>query len=361
MIRKCRICKNEKLIPVGDIGNVAISDFTPKPVKPKKFPLQLVYCPKCTLLQLAHNCPRDLMYKNYWYESGINPAIVEDLKSIARHGRGTHIDIGCNDGTLLKHSKADKKIGVDPSNIPPKYLGPSDTYINTYWEDARTSKAHVITAVACLYDLPDPNAFMQNIKRHLQEDGIFISQFQSLAKMLELNDVGNICHEHLEYYSYRSLVYLFEKNGLEIFKVEENNINGGSYRIFARHYAKGSIKIKELKYTLKDFKAFFSRMDESRKAFQKWVADKNIVGYGASTKAGTMVAFCGVGPKVVVDVNPKKTGKYTNWGALIVDKIPKGTEYLWVFPYGFLDYFRSKEKKYKGKWATTIPKFKVLK
>lgn len=361
MIKKCRICKGEKLVKVGDIGNVPISDFTPKPVKTKKYPLQLVYCPKCTLLQLAHNCPRDLMYKNYWYESGINKAIVEDLKSIAVHGRGVHIDIGCNDGTLLKHSKADKKIGVDPSNISPKYLGPNDEYINTYWEDARTSMAHVITAAGCLYDLPNPSSFMKNIKRHLHEDGVFISQFQSLAKMIELNDVGNICHEHLEYYSYKSLVYMFELSGLEIFKVEKNDMNGGSYRVFARHYKKGSININEKDYSLKDFKEFFNRMDESRKAFQKWAVDKNIVGYGASTKAGTMVAFFGFGPKVVVDVNPKKAGKFTNWGGSIVTKIPKNTEYLWVFPYGFLKYFQKKENKFKGKWVTTIPKFKVIK
>ena len=63
--------------------------------------------------------------------------------------------------------------------------------------------------------------------------------------MLEKNDVGNICHEHLEYYSYDSLKYLFEKNGLEIFKVEENSINGGSYRIFARLYKNGSINYPE--------------------------------------------------------------------------------------------------------------------
>ncbi len=361
MIKKCRICGGVKLVKVGDVGKVPISDFTDKPKKTRKFPLELVFCPKCTLLQLAHNCPRDLMYKNYWYESGINQAIVDDLKSIALHGRGTHIDIGCNDGTLLKHSKATTKIGVDPSNIEPKYLDEGDLYINTYWEDAKTEKAHVITAAGCLYDLPNPNSFIKNIKRHLFEDGIFISQFQSLAKMLELNDVGNICHEHLEYYSYKSLVYLFEKNGLEIFKVEKNDMNGGSYRVFARHYTKGSIKIKEKNYVLKDFKDFFARMDASRKAFQKWAVDKKIVGYGASTKAGTMVAYFGFGPKVVVDVNPKKAGKYTNWGASIVKEIPKDTEYLWVFPYGFLNFFIKKEKKYKGKWVTTIPKFKVIK
>ena len=67
----------------------------------------------------------------------------------------------------------------------------------------------------------------------------------TLAPMLEKKDLGNVCHEHLEYYSYKSLVKLYEQNGLEIFKVVENDIQGGSYQIWARKLNEGSIEFEE--------------------------------------------------------------------------------------------------------------------
>jgi len=362
-IKQCRICHNKKLITIGSLGNIAISDFTDTPQEGTKYPLTLVYCKKCTLLQLDRNVPRDLLYKNYWYQSGLNPEIVKDLKEIAQYCNVlTHIDVGSNDGTLLKYSIAKYKIAVDPSNIVPK----AGIWFNNYWEDIETNKADLITAIACLYDLPDPNKFIKNVKRHLTDHGLFISQFQPLEQMIELNDVGNICHEHSEYYSYKSLVRLFEQNGLEIFKVERNKMNGGSYRVFARHFKKGSIKFKEKEYGIKELKEFFKRIEFNKNkmlGFLKWAKlnEFKIVGFGASTKAATICQYYGISPRYIVDVNPDKKNKFTIYGSKIVTGIPMATTFLWVFPYGFLDYFKKKEKGYKGAWVTTIPEFKTSK
>ena len=93
------------------------------------------------------------------------------------------------------------------------------------------------------YDLEDPNKFIRDSVLALDDKGIFIAQLMCLKSMIEKNDIGNICHEHIEFYSLKSLKYLFEKNGLEIFKIEENDINGGSYRIFCRKFNKGSIAL----------------------------------------------------------------------------------------------------------------------
>ncbi len=355
-ITKCRICGNPKLIPIGSLGMIAVSNFTIMPSEGIKMPLELIFCQKCTLVQLAHNFNRNLLYKDYWYKSGLNKAIVEDLKEIAQYGYGVHIDIGADDGTLLKYSKAEVKYGIEPSNINPGFI-----WIKDYFEDINMVYADVITAIACLYDLPDPNKFIANVKKHLQPDGLFISQFQPLAQMVELNDVGNICHEHLEYYSYKSLVWLFEKNGLEIFKVEKNKMNGGSYRIFARHYTTGSIRFKEKEYGVKQLKAFCERVEDTKNKFKKWIDTvDNIYCYGASTKGNSILQYYEMGDFKVIDINPQKTGKWMANYSQVISKIPKDAKYLWVFPYGFLDYFKKKEKGYKGKWITTIPKFKIV-
>lgn len=361
-ISNCRICRNKKLVKIGSLGKIAISDFSNKPFGGIKFPLELVYCENCTLLQLRHNTPRYLLYQQYWYKSGLNPVVVKDLKEIASLCRGNLIDIGGNDGTLLKYATlCTDRICVDPSDITP------DGFFQAkcYWEDFRGLEGayHTITAIACLYDLPDPNKFIENVKRHLHEKGIFISQFQPLSEMVELNDVGNICHEHIEYYSYKSLVYLFEHNGLEIFKVERNKMNGGSYRVFARHYRKGSIKFDELEYSIGDLWSFFNRIEQNKNKFWDWAveAQPEIIGYGASTKANTILQYYGIKHLTIVDINPEKLGMYPVTSSVkIIDKIPKDCDYLWVFPYGFIDYFKKKEKKYKGKWITTIPQFNIL-
>lgn len=363
-IKACRICKNKNLIEIGSLGNIAISDFTDRPRTGDKFPLTLVYCDKCTLLQLKHNTPRELLYKNYWYESHLNPVIVDDLKEIASYcDGGSHIDIGANDGTLLKYSQGTVKIAVDPSNIKPENAGVS---VQDYWEDTKQNwKVKFITAIACLYDLPDPNKFVGKIKESLESDGLFIAQLMTLQPFIENNDVGNICHEHLEYYSYKSLVRLFEQHGLEIFKVEENNINGGSYRLFVRHFQDGSVEHEEKEYTIQDYKDFFNRLEENKRKMVDFMAvTNNVVGFGASTKMNTILQYYGITNerlKYVVDVNPNKFDKFTiATGIPVVDRIPDDAKYLWVFPYGFIDYFKEKEKDYEGKWITTIPEVKII-
>ena len=366
-IEVCRICNNKNLIEIGSLGDIAISDFTDTPQDGTKYPLTLVYCEKCTLLQLAHNTPRELLYKNYWYESHINPIIVDDLKEIASYcDGGAHIDIGANDGTMFKFSEATVKIAVDPSNIKPENSG---AWVQDYWEETKQNwRAKFITAIACLYDLPNPNKFVAKIKSSLEDDGLFIAQLMTLQPFIENNDVGNICHEHLEFYSYKSLVRLFEQNGLEIFKVEENNINGGSYRLFVRHYKNGSIDHQEREYTIDDYKAFFTRIEENKMryvSFARYNIDqkgKKIYGYGASTKANTILQYYNLFlPETIIDINEKKKDKFTVSTKIpIINKIPKDCEYLWVFPYGFIDYFKEKEKAYKGKWLITIPEFKII-
>lgn len=360
-IKRCRICNNTNLVQIGSLGSISISNFTRVPRKGSKHPLELVYCESCMLPQLAHNTPRRLLYKNYWYESRLNPVIAEDLKEIAGESKGVvHIDIGANDGTLLKYSKARQKIAVDPSNITPDGF----TRIQDYWENVNTEPADTITAIACLYDLPDPNKFMRNVKAHLKSDGVFIAQMMTLHPFIRNNDVGNICHEHLLYFSYKSLVRLFEQNGLEIYKVEENNINGGSYRIFARHKQKGSIEFKEKQYTVKKLQDFFRQIEKNRADTLQFLRGKSIYGYGASTKANTILQYYQIDNRLlkgIVDINPNKKGRFTIGTKIpIIDAIPEDCEYLLVFPYGFIDYFKSKEKDYKGKWITVIPKFKII-
>jgi hypothetical protein len=234
-------------------------------------------------------------------------------------------------------------------------------------------KAKVITALGMFYDMEDPNQFVADATKSLAEDGIFVAQLMCLKNMLEKNDVGNICHEHLEYYSLESLKYLFEKNGLEIFRIEENDINGGSYRLYARHYKNGSIPFDE-KFTKEDYLAFYKRIEENKKRCVDFIKQevkkgKRVYVYGASTKGNTILQYYGLTHELIdgaADKSPEKWGKYTIGTMIPImneDEARKRADYFLVMPYAFLNEFLEREKEWRsggGRFIVPLPNFKVV-
>ena len=131
--------------------------------------------------------------------------------------------------------------------------------------------------------------------------------------MLKTNDIGNICHEHLEYYTYDSLKYLFEKNGLKIFRIEENDINGGSYRIFCKKSISRSIVYKE-KTSLSEIKKFIQHVELNKKkclTFLTSAAKKRlkVFIYGASTKGNTLLQYYRINHKLIKFDHPYMKNK----------------------------------------------------
>ena len=222
------------------------------------------------------------------------------------------------------------------------------------------------------YDMEDPNQFIKDAVEVLDDNGVFIAQLMTLKPMLETNDLGNICHEHLEYYTYSSLKYLFENNGLEIFKIEENQINGGSYRIFARHYDKGSVKWDE-NISKADVISFKKRIDENKLLCQEYIKlklseGKKIYVYGASTKGNTILQYYGLSSKEILgaaDKNEEKWGSYTLTDIPIVseEEARKNADIFLVLPYGFINEFVDREKSWLeagGEFIVPLPKFRII-
>src|SRR3989338_10071000 len=242
-IEKCRLCGSTDFEKLFSLGDLYISTFVERPGENiGKAPLTLLWCNGCSLVQLEHTAPQELLYSgHYWYRSGLNKVIINDLKEISEIGakmtslRGGDLvlDIGANDGTLLSfYPKECIKVGCEPAtNLTGELKKHADMCINDFWKYDRfeqmfgNKKAKIITAIGMFYDMEDPNQFIRDSAKALDKEGVFIAQLMTSKPMLEQNDLGNICHEHIEYYSYKSLKYLFERNGLEIFRVEENSIN----------------------------------------------------------------------------------------------------------------------------------------
>ena len=396
-ISKCRLCLNKKLLKIYSFGNFFVSNFVLKKNINKgiKAPLNLVYCKNCKLLQLQHSAPQEIMYKKfYWYRSGITNTMKDALKdiflatkkmSILNKG-DTILDIGANDGTLLRYFKKEKyiTIGCEPAKNLTKFLRRNCDYVlGNFWNSKdlkkilinnKIKKPKLITAIGMFYDLEDPSKFIADTAEVLEDDGVFIAQLMCLESMLKKNDLGNICHEHLEYYSYDSLKYLFEKNGLKIFKMEENDINGGSYRIFCKKNISRSIVYKE-KTNLFRIKKFIQRVESNKKKCLSFLTNAVKKGlkvyiYGASTKGNTLLQYYGINHKLIkfaAERSPEKWGKYTIGSGIRIISENKARKlnpnYFFVMPYAFIKEFIIREKKWikkGGKFILPYPNFKVI-
>jgi len=396
-IKHCLLCKNKYLKNIFSLGNFFVSNFVGKDKIKKgiKAPLNLLHCKRCSLIQLSHIAPQEIMYKRfYWYRSGVTKTMKdglhnlykESLKYVKLKKNDVVLDIGANDGTLLGFYK-DKKIvtiGCEPAENLKKYLKKKCDYvINDFWNKKNLNKVlnknnlnkpKIITAIGMFYDLEKPNEFIKDAADSLADDGIFIAQLMCLKSMIDKNDVGNICHEHIEFYSLKSLKYLFENNGLEIFKIDENDINGGSYRIYCRKYTEGSIKLKN-ENELKMMKNFVKRVKINKKKIINFILrekkkNKKIFLYGASTKGNTVLQYYGLDKKNIkyaAERSPEKWGKYTIGSGIEIISEKKARmlkpDYFFVTPWGFIEEFKKREVnwlKNGGKFIVPFPKLKII-
>ena len=190
-ISSCRICSSKDLEFVFSLGDQYINNF----IKPEdlskclKAPLELVFCNVCKLLQLKHNSPQELLYSGYyWYKSGVTDTMKKALKNITSDienrfnlkNNDIVLDIGSNDGTLLRSYSNNKliKVGVEPAkNLAEEGKRNIDFFINKFWDYENylsiiNQRAKIITAIGMFYDMEDPNKFILDVSKALSEEGV---------------------------------------------------------------------------------------------------------------------------------------------------------------------------------------------
>lgn len=403
-IKECRACYSKRLLNVISFGNLFLSDFVKKTnKKPPRYPLTLVLCQKCSLLQLRHTTPPSLLYTdNYGYKSGINQTMRDHLREIAekslrkiknRKGKIIAVDIGANDGTLLKfYPKNVYKVAVEPiKKLAKEAKKHADVIINdffsheSYKKVLKDKKADIITAISCFYDIDNPNKFLRDITKILKDDGILVIQQNYLKLMLEQNAFDNVVHEHLEYYSLTSLQNLLKKNNLEVFDVELNNLNGGSFRTYVARKGKRRINDSVTKLlslekmskldNIKTYKDFAKRIKYNKKKVRNFISKevdkgKKIYVYGASTRGNTLLQYFNLNNKLIsyaIERNPEKWGKkIASVGVPIISEEQARKDhpdYMLVLPWFFKKEFLRRESKYLkegGHFIFPLPYFKII-
>jgi len=238
------------------LGKLYVSDFIPQEDKliDRTIPveLKLMLEEETGAVRLEKSAPLSSMYGKYWYRSGINQTMRDELKNVVdsilkvtkTKENDIWLDIACNDGSLFEYVPTHLiKIGVDPADDSFKKESEkkADVIIQDYfnYESYQKSrfgkqKAKIITVIAMFYDLENPNIFLQDVYKVLDDDGILVMQMSYTPLMLEQMAFDNIVHEHIYYYSLFNIKKLLEKNGLSVVDCTLNDINGGSFRVFAK-------------------------------------------------------------------------------------------------------------------------------
>lgn len=371
------------------LGNLHLSAFlrTDEPTPPA-YPLTLTIGENSHLVQLRHTVDQNALYRNYWYRSGTNEAMATHLALLANNAaRRVHInpgdvvvDIGCNDGTLLRSYPGwVYKIGYDPSNIAPIGV---DMYINDFFTPEKypyEKKAKIVTSIAMFYDLDDPVAFARNIGQILSDDGLWVCEMHYLRAMIDTNGFDAICHEHLAYYDLLALEYVLNQAGLYVIDVEQNQVNGGSFRAYIAKRGEASPAVYAMRSAEWDNPINFDMFCDKIKTNQQRVCDllnwykkdgKLVLGYGASTKGSTMAQFYQITEDLmpmIADRNPLKWGlrcSGTDIPVISEDAARKMKPDIYLaFPYHFIDGFLRREVEHiqrGGKFMVTIPSPRLL-
>lgn len=347
----CRVCGNPHLADVIDLGEQYLQGSfvkvgMPEPSR-RKIPTKLVRCDVtrnqdgCGLVQMSVSTPPDVLYRSYWYQSGISATMREHLAGIVREVidclKGVEglplprrvLDIACNDLTLLRNYPSPEfaRWGVDPSDIARRSPASDITVINDlfpsssrqlqYWNGStrwEPKEFDAITSIAMLYDLEDPVTFCRAIKQHLAPAGLWVVELAYLPATLRQVSYDTIVGEHLGYYSLAVLERVFAMAGLRCFRAETNDINGGSIQCYVTHAdchthdlpewtaALAVLRTAEFDMALDTpapYDLFKSQVTVQRDALLTLLREIKARGqvvaqYGSSTKANTLLQFTGL-------------------------------------------------------------------
>lgn len=377
----------------------------------RAIPLELVRCDMtadqdaCGLIQTKHTVPSSILYSSYWYRSGVNRTMTENLHGIARSVEAIIplepgdlvVDIGCNDGTLLDGYQIAglRYLGFDPSDMVRYAKAKGYEVVNDFYSvqalrDRRPNqKARAITSIAMFYDLENPRTFVADVAEALADTGIWVVELHYLPMMLQANAFDAIVHEHLEYYSLAVIERLVGEEGMEVVSAGLNDMNGGSIRLFIGHQgahqrtpdqqeALTALRFSEFElalYSPAPYETFRIGVERIRDDLVKTCheirgAGKTIHVYGASTKGNTILQYAGIDHSLIeaaADRNADKWGSETI--ATIIPIISEeesrsmNPDYYLALPWHFLDEFIEREHEFLqrgGKFIVPLPEVRVI-
>jgi hypothetical protein len=314
------------------------------------------------------------------------------------------LDIACNDGTLLSFvPKEYTRVGIDP--VDDSYLVESSKHANVIvqdyfsaaaYNDRLLDKAKVVTIIAMFYDLENSNAFLDDVNSIMDDDGLLVMQMSYTPLMINQLAFDNICHEHLYYYSLDSINNILNKSGFKIVDCQLNDINGGSFRVYAMKDTSDVRKFGTQPYrdvcqfrinsilsyereggynTPAIWDKFYNDLQALRTQTRDFIIaekakGKVIWGYGASTKGNTLLQYFDLDNTLIDGIAERSAYKFglktvgTNIPIYSEEEMRAAKpDYLLVLPWHFINEFVAREHEFLaegGQFIVPCPKFEII-
>lgn len=324
----CQICNSTELEPIIMLGYLPPVNSMPaigaRPVEQPAYPAQLLRCRSCQLVQIGLVVdPQILFPPSYPYTSGTTKILRENFAELYREVAAMYplapdelvIDIGSNDGTLLKNflDGGHPVLGIEPTDAGKLARQKGIATLTSFFGKAAVKsaleergQAKLVTAANVFAHIEDIHEVVDNILALLRDDGIFISESHYLLPLLETLQFDTIYHEHLRYYSLTSLKRLLEMHGLEVIHARPIPSHGGSIRVYAsragRHAPQGSVasmladEDRRMNPLLAAFKPGVVLAKLSLHGLLRQVKERGarVYGVGAPSRASTLINYVGL-------------------------------------------------------------------
>lgn len=405
---ECRSCGQPDLQLVLSLGSMPLANalITAEQLdQPEStYPLELVFCSNCTLVQITETVPPEELFRDYLYFSSFSDTMLRHAQAVVErvlewrplNANSLAVEIASNDGYLLQYYKQAgiPVLGIEPAvNIA--QVAQDERGIRTLSDffGAATAerlveqgeRADVIHANNVLAHVPDLNGFVRGLRLLLKPEGVAIIEVPYVKDLIDRCEFDTIYHEHLSYFSLTALNQLFERHGLMIQQVERLTIHGGSLRIFVsadsgktRSQGVTEMLEEEMQWgvnRLHFYQSFARRVEELKTSLRNLVFDlkgkkRRLAAYGAAAKGSTLLNYFGIGTSAldfVVDRSTHKQGRYMPGVRLpicsparLLEEMPS---HVLLLTWNFADEILAQQAEYRlrgGSFIIPIPELRVV-
>lgn len=381
----CMNCRGVNLTKFLDLGHQpngnhypTHADFDEEP----SFPFAMDVCTDCWQVQIQEFPSVEFMFSNHPYITGVNMPVVSHFDKMVSNTltkfsipkNSLVVDIGANDGTLLKRfAEAGMRVmGVDPGMRTGEMARKSGlTVCETFWDEKTAQAFHqlnlkpdLISATAVFYHVADIHSFVRGLATVMHNETIFMAQCVYLKDVLEKLQFDHFYHEHTMIHSITPLKELFAQYGLRMIDVDFYDVHGGSFVLYvakdtAKYPTSPSIEAaisNEKAAGLQNIETYFSfakkveanSVELKTLLTQLSTENKTVYALGAPLKGSTLLNYCHIGPDLVTlatEVNRFKIGRFTPGTHIPIvyeDSLNAQPDYYLVLSWNFLDYFINK-------------------